>query len=199
VRKTHFTARYSATGFTLVELVVALGVMVVLGIMSYRALGVLIVTRDQVASEQLRWRMMTGFVQRLDLDLQQMAISVPGALEFDPVQASLRIVRFAKAAQGDDVKTVYYRFRGAYIERFEQRGFGPHSAATETGADALEQLLPEVASVEWHWPVVPVVPAQPIAWQLPPTGVNLIAPSAIKLTLRLGDPGVEVVRIFALR
>jgi len=191
--------RPADTGFTLVELVVAIGVMVVLSIMSYRALGVLIATRDHAAREQLRWRMLTGFVQRLDLDLQQLAIGVPGALEFDPVQASLRIVRFAKSPQGDDVKTVYYRWQSGTIERFERRGFGPRSPSLVSGSDEVEQLLPDVGNVEWRWPAVPVAQASLIAWQLPPVNQNLLAPPAIKLTLRLGNPGMDVVRIFALK
>ena len=70
-------------GFTLIELIVALGIFMVLGVLSYRALASIIDSRDRVAAAQQRWSSVTRFMQRREIDLQQIPANVPVSLTYD--------------------------------------------------------------------------------------------------------------------
>lgn len=59
-------------GFTLIELLVALTVVAVLGILSFRAIASATQVRDRLNDGQSRWREISRFVQRVDVDLPQM-------------------------------------------------------------------------------------------------------------------------------
>jgi general secretion pathway protein J len=59
-------------GFTLIELMVALAVVSVLGILSFRAIASATQMRDRLNEEQSRWREISRFVRRVEVDLPQM-------------------------------------------------------------------------------------------------------------------------------
>ncbi|MGB9355725.1 MAG: hypothetical protein WCB21_09305, partial [Azonexus sp.] len=67
----------------MIELMIALGIFMVLGMLSYRSLGSIIDSRDRVGVEQQRWLAITRFMQRLELDLQQVPLNLPDALVYD--------------------------------------------------------------------------------------------------------------------
>ncbi|HEY8585161.1 MAG TPA: type II secretion system minor pseudopilin GspJ [Rhodanobacter sp.] len=59
-----------AAGFTLIELLSALLVLALLALMSYRGLGVVLQTRDQVRVESSRWLHAEAFLARLERDVR---------------------------------------------------------------------------------------------------------------------------------
>lgn len=183
-------------GFTLIELVVALGIMVVLGLMSYRVLSTLVDTRERTVQAQDRWQDVVRVVQRLEIDLQQTALAVPGALRFDPVTQTLRVIRLVPTRVGDDLRTVYYRFRDGALEREERRGDGDDTVRDAAAAD---RLLASVAEFELAWPASQQPTGGAMAWQATPPESNAPLPAAIRLRLKLVESPHYLVRVFALK
>ena len=58
-------------GFTLVELLVALLILVLLSMAGYRGLNAVLQARDQVAAETRKWQHLAFFFSRLDQDIAQ--------------------------------------------------------------------------------------------------------------------------------
>jgi len=69
---------YAEVGLTLIEMLVALAVFAVLGVMGYRATATAMETRQRVAVELQRWRDIANFVQIVESDLTQF-VERPGA------------------------------------------------------------------------------------------------------------------------
>lgn len=63
--------RYACCGLTLIEMLVALAVFAVLGIMGYRAAAMAMESRQRVAAELQRWRDIANLMQILETDLTQ--------------------------------------------------------------------------------------------------------------------------------
>lgn len=186
-------------GFTLIELMVALGIFMVLGLMSYRVLSSIIETRDRAGAEQARWQAVTRFVQRLELDLQPLALALPGAVSYDVAQRTLRVTRLSPNATGDDLKTVFYRWQDGQVEREERPGAGPAALARPRDESSVDVLLDRVSELEWSWPANEQPAGQAMAWQGPPADTSSPNPVAVRLRLRTGEAPADIVRVFALR
>ncbi|MBI4997757.1 MAG: type II secretion system minor pseudopilin GspJ [Rhodocyclales bacterium] len=63
--------RNAESGLTLIEMLVALAVFALLGVMGYRAAATAMDTRQRVAAELQRWRDIANFVQIIESDLTQ--------------------------------------------------------------------------------------------------------------------------------
>ena len=61
--------RYHPHGFTLIELLVALAIFAILSLISYRTLGTLFQTREQLNIQSAKWRDAALFFSRVDNDL----------------------------------------------------------------------------------------------------------------------------------
>ncbi|RTL50111.1 MAG: prepilin-type N-terminal cleavage/methylation domain-containing protein [Rhodocyclaceae bacterium] len=59
------------TGLTLIELLVALAIFAVLGVMGYRAVAVATTSRERVSAEFQRWQDASRFLQAVENDLTQ--------------------------------------------------------------------------------------------------------------------------------
>lgn len=70
----------SNTGLTLIEMMVALAIFSVLGVLSFRAVDAATVSRDRLSSESRRWQEITRFLQLTETQLLQIVgrPSVPG-------------------------------------------------------------------------------------------------------------------------
>lgn len=68
---------YAECGLTLIEMLVALAVFAVLGVMGYRATATAMESRQRVAAELQRWRDIANFVQIIESDLTQI-VERPG-------------------------------------------------------------------------------------------------------------------------
>jgi type II secretory pathway component PulJ len=178
---------------------IALGIFMVLGMLSYRSLGSIIDSRDRVGVEQQRWLAITRFMQRLELDLQQIPLNLPDALVYDANNQTLRLIRLAPNGLGDEARTVRYRWRGGRIERDERRIIAPPLLKDVTELSEAEVVLESALGVEWFWPASRQGSGAGIEWQVPPVAAGASPPDAIGLRIRLaGLPG-EVFRVLALR
>jgi general secretion pathway protein J len=61
-------------GFTLIELLVALAIFAILSLLSYRTLGSLFETREQLNIESAKWRDAALFFSRVENDLAMAAV-----------------------------------------------------------------------------------------------------------------------------
>ena len=64
------SAGYSTRGFTLIELLIALLILSVLALMSYRGLGAVLDAREHVTREADQWRRVAAFVDRFERDVK---------------------------------------------------------------------------------------------------------------------------------
>ena len=109
-------------GFTLIELVTALAVMSLLGVMAYRGLDTVLVTRAHVAAESVKWRRLSAFFERFERDVQR-AIERPArsAAGERPAMSGARLaggaarLEFSRAALSHDApaQRVGYAYDGA--------------------------------------------------------------------------------------
>jgi general secretion pathway protein J len=70
---------YAERGLTLIEMLVALAVFAVLGVMGYRASATAMESQQRVAAELQRWRDIANFVQVIESDLTQF-VERPGSV-----------------------------------------------------------------------------------------------------------------------
>jgi general secretion pathway protein J len=186
-------------GFTLIELMVALGIFMVLGILSYRALSSIIESRDRVGVEQRRWQTVTRFMQRLELDLQQLPLGLPGALTYDPGARTLRLVRLISGPAGDEVRTIRYRWREGVVERDERKMRVAESVADGDQLVAPDVVLDSALEVEWRWSEAQPKSGAAMIWQTPPLTRGDLPPAAIQLRLKLTGVAGDLIRVVALR
>lgn len=189
--------RHRALGLTLIELVIALALFAILGTLTWHATAQMIDTSTRVSSEIGRWQDIARAMQRIEMELQQIAAPAlpPGtaaspALELlrntDDGHNELRLL--ALGANGEGAHRIGLRFTGARLDWL----IWPDRNARGV-ADAY-LLLDRVRAVRWHfisngerhdrWPVA----GRP--------GDAL--PVAIELELDTTDDGT-FTRLFALR
>lgn len=186
-------------GFTLIELMVALGIFMVLGILSYRALSSIIESRDRVGVEQRRWQSITRFMQRLELDLQQVPSRLPGALTYDPSARTLRLVRLVSGPAGDEVRTIRYRWRDGVVERDERKLLVAESATDGDQLVEPDVVLASALEIEWRWSDAKPKSGAAMIWQPPPLTRGELPPAAIQLRLKLAGVAGDLFRVVALR
>lgn len=173
-------------GFTLVELLCALLILSLLAVMSFRGLGTVLDTRDQVAHETEKWQRVAAFLARFQHDLQ---LSAPR-----PVRAGSAHFEFGRFAAADGVdapRRVAYRLN----ERRELElalWAGLEAAPGEEPARYV--LLEQVLRFELQY--LDAALAWVGAW--PATGRDAPLPRAVRMRLALAT-GEELVRVFALQ
>lgn len=191
--------RSHARGFTLIELMTALVILALLGLMSYRGLSAVLDSREHVARETAKWRALAAFFNRLENDLQRAAPRpVRGA------SADSAALRGARSASGDSIELTRF---GAH-----DGGEAPRRIAyTKNAAHEIEL---------WLWPGLDAAPlSQPqrypvlsgvtrlefdylgadLAWLdgWPSPGSARLLPAAVRVRVVLAS-GEELVRVFAL-
>lgn len=173
-------------GFTLIELLCALLILSLLAVMSFRGLGAVLETRDQVAQETGKWQRVASFLARLQGDLQ---LSAPRPLRAGP--AELEFGRFAAAEGVDAPRRVAYRLNGR--REIEMRQW-PGLDALPGEQPARYAVLSGVERFELQY--LGAGPAWLDAWSAAEGGAPL--PRAVRLRLGLAS-GEELVRVFSLR
>lgn len=182
-------------GLTLVELLLALSLSAGLGLLSYRALALLVDSREQVARANQRWRDIALFFNRLEVDLLQCVPrevspgdrrNRPGLMARDG--EALVMTRFRGDRSG--VERVTYRLVNQTLFLAEE----DELAAPGVPAAAGDPLLAGVRGwrVEFLGQALPWVPE----WPVEPGSSAL--PRAVRLTLDVDGAGT-LSRVFALR
>ncbi|MDO9600441.1 MAG: type II secretion system protein GspJ [Azoarcus sp.] len=184
-------ARQQAQGLTLVELLVALTVFAVLGVLSYRAVGQMSLLETHVGERQQRWRDLERSAHRIETDLLQLAGTSTG-------QPSLRLVPLPRGGSElqlqifdgarSRVEQVSLRFSQQQLYRLSQPAAGGGSAGAQ------DLLLDHVGQLRWRF-----LHGGTRIDSWPPPGVDPNAlPAAVELQLDLPDLGT-LTRIVALR
>lgn len=199
-------------GFTLLELLVAVALMAILAVLSWRGLDSVLASREHITRHTDETRAISVLFSQLDEDLRRSwplrhvdALGRrPVAFVRDDVDGPIRIDLLREAPVDSPIRfeRVVYRLRDGLIER----GFGPWRADVdeEPPLQVWQPLLAGVDAIAWRawlsgrndWQDGPALVALP-----PPTGAasadRQFDPGGVELTLlRRGE---RLRRVFALR
>lgn len=186
-------------GFTLIELMAALLILSLLGLMSYRGLSTVLDTREHVKNESKKWRHVAAFLDRFELDVSLAAprpIRTPSgaspAWRGQPRGASgpqVEFSRFASAGNMDTARRLAYQLNEhGQIELWLWPGLD-----VATDAAARYPVLSGVTRFEVQY--LDANLAWTDAW--PIAGTSALIPKAVRLHLVLAS-GEDIVRVFAL-
>ncbi len=189
--------RKAAGGMTLIELLVALALFSVLGMLTWRATAQMIDTQTRVSTEIERWRSIARAVHQIELEILQIAApALPATSTVSPALALLRsadggdseLRLIALGGEGEGARRVGFRFSNARLEWL----IWPDREAL--GKAEIFPLLNHVEAVRWHFIAKDVRSDQ---WPLEGAKGDAL-PTAIELELDLPDAGT-ITRLFALR
>jgi general secretion pathway protein J len=184
-------------GFTLIELMVALLILSLLAMMSFRGLGAVLDARDQVRQETVKWKRVAAFFSRFQRDVQ---LSAPRPVRYasgtapawrGQADGGVEFSRFASAEGLDAARRVAYRLNENHeIELL----LWPGLDLAPDAQPARYVVLSGVSRFEVHYldAALAWVEAWPRSQRDPPL------PRAVRLSITLAS-GEELVRIFALQ
>ena len=193
-------------GLTLIELMVALTIFAILGVLSYRALAEISTSRARLEENFVRWRAIGRTLQRIDTDLLQ-AVSpadqrnTPSQPPTDPPTTSTTpAMILGRAASGggpefqflrlDDtrgVRRVGFRLVDGRLEWLRWSG------RDAIGQPTAEPLLDNVRDLRWRFLQKNI---RLDAW--PPSDRRNALPDAVILEIDLPDTGT-ITRMISLR
>lgn len=187
-------------GLTLIELMVALAIFAVLGVLSYRALAEVSTSRARLEAGFERWRSIGRAMQRIDADLLQVVspagIQLNGLIPTETPPAlilgqqangggsELQLLRLDEAR---GVRRVGYRLVEGRLEWLRWNGRDP------IGEPQVDVLLNQVREVRWRFLLNNT---RLDAW--PGSERRRPLPDAVILEIDLPDTGV-LTRMIALR
>lgn len=112
------TRRRESTGFTLIEVLLALLIMATLAATGYRALTGMIDGEARITAERERWRQLDLFFSRIEYDLGHV---VPrpyrmGASSMPPVYLRNNVIAFTRGIPGEPPQRIGYRHAEGRVE-----------------------------------------------------------------------------------
>lgn len=185
-------------GLTLIELMVALAIFAVLGVLSYRALAEVSTSRTRLEEGFERWRSIGRAMQRIDTDLLQLVAPATSSSPTTSAQASPPLLLTRAAGGGAElqllrldeargVRRVGYRLVDGRLDWLRWSG------RDAFGEPTVEPLLGNVRNVRWRF----LTGGNRVdAW--PPGDRRGTLPDAVILELELPDHGT-LTRFIALR
>jgi general secretion pathway protein J len=197
--------RNRAAGFTLVELLVALGIFALMSGFAYRGLTAMLESRDALQKESRKWRDVALLVGRFERDLgaalPRRSIDASGtplaplssAIETPTTPQGLALTRSGNALQESALSApqrVAWRLQDGRIERLAWAGVDrapreePVATTILAPVDALAFRFLDPKNDEWR-----------PTWGLPGTDEGL--PAAVEMTLTLAS-GERIVRLVDL-
>lgn len=124
--------RDGSSGMTLIELLVALVIFAILGVMGYRATAVAVESRERIAAEMQRWRDIANFLQIVEMDLIQrverpVAGGVagsgnPATFQVQPASESIEFSFLKLDGGGGRPARRGYRFEGGKVSQLRWPG-----------------------------------------------------------------------------
>lgn len=188
-------------GLTLIELMVALAIFAVLGVLSYRGLAEVATSRTHLEAGFERWRAIGRSMQRIDTDLQQVVSPAASASSLPNEGAGLAApgmilgrtasgapeLQFLRLDDARGVRRVGFRLVDGRLEWLRWSG------REALGQPSVDPLLDGVRGVRWRFLLDNV---RTDAW--PPADRRSLLPDAIILELDLADVGT-LTRLIALR
>jgi general secretion pathway protein J len=187
-------------GFTLLEVLTALFILSLLALMSYRALGAVLDTREHVRAETEKWRRVAAFFSRFERDIQ-LAAPRPGREAGRDLAAwngktetsgngVVEFSRFAAAAGTDVARRVAYSLN----DRQEiELWLWPALDVAPSIVPASYPVLAGVMRFELQYL------ASDLKWVAawPASERDLSIPRAVQVRIVIAS-GEEIVRVFAL-
>ena len=187
-------------GLTLIELMVALAIFAILGVLSYRALAEVATSNSRLEENFERWRTISRTLQRIDTDLIQVVAparsseATPGAPQTGAAMILGRAangggpeLQFLRLDDSRGVRRVGYRLVDGRLDWLRW------SSRDAVGEPAVEPLLANVRGLRWRF----LLNNNRIdAW--PPGNNAVVLPDAIILELDLPDVGT-LTRMISLR
>ncbi|MCL2656459.1 MAG: type II secretion system minor pseudopilin GspJ [Betaproteobacteria bacterium] len=190
-------AQRRQTGLTLIELMIAIAIFAVLGVISYRAVSSMGDSRERVDVALNRWRTIDRVMQLIENDLTQLA----PRWQYDNAPLAAPPITLVKGEERDELQLV--RLDGAQgglqrrIYRVENNRLmlvrmpaSNVSNAQQSG----EALLDQVKTLRWRF--VNAAGQEFDTW--PPPDTQDRFPAGVRIELELADAGL-VKRVFALR
>ena len=188
-------------GFTLIELLIALLILSVMALMSYRGLGAVLDAREHVSQETEKWRRVAAFVSRFERDIKLAAprpvrttSEILPAWSGNPNLSAGPLLEFSRFASAEDLERS--RRIGYHLNERQEIELWVWSAL-----DIAPGALPE------RYPVLPAVAdfvlqyfSTSQAWgdKWPPAAADTSIPLAVRLRIVLMS-GEEISRVFGLR
>ncbi|GAA5180230.1 GspJ family T2SS minor pseudopilin variant XcpW [Niveibacterium umoris] len=181
-------------GLTLIEVMVAIAIFAVLGVLSYRAVSSMIATRDRMEAEYARWRQIARVMQLIENDLTQLAPrpqsgTTQGAATLSLMRGGqleqLTLLRHDGSNGGVEQHIWHIEDQTLLLTR--QR-----ISSDTPGSD--DAMLQQVKSLNWRF--VTRNGQEVDAW---PQNANMAneLPAAIRMQLELADVG-KISRVFAV-
>jgi len=188
-------------GLTLIELMVALAIFAVLGVLSYRGLAEVATSRTHLEAGFERWRSIGRSMQRIDTDLQQIVSPAASATGLPSEGAALAApgmilgrtasggpeLQFLRLDDARGVRRVGFRLVDGRLEWLRWSG------REALGQPSVEPLLDGVRGMRWRFLLDKV---RTDAW--PPADRRALLPDAVILEIDLADVGT-LTRLIALR
>lgn len=188
-------------GLTLIELMVALSIFAILGVLSYRALAEVSTSRARLEEGFVRWRAIGRTVQRIDTDLLQVATpnrqTSTGQPSSDTATPAMILTRAANGGgpefqflRLDDtrgVRRVGFRLVDGRLDWLRWSGRDP------IGEPTVEPLLDNIRDLRWRFLQKNI---RVDAW--PPADQRNALPDAVILEIDLPDAGT-LTRLISLR
>lgn len=184
-------------GVTLIELMIALGILAVLGIMSYRAVSAATARESQLTTEFQHWRDLARFFQMAEADLLQAVgrpidAGVPQPISITPASdtspSAMTVVRL-DGSNGTIQRRAYLHDRGRVIL---QRWMD----ATTGSASSQDVILENVASLRFL--AIGSDGSRSDRWPVTGNAVATETPVAIEIELEFVDVGT-LRRLYAVR
>ncbi|MBT9496915.1 MAG: type II secretion system minor pseudopilin GspJ [Zoogloea sp.] len=187
-------------GLTLIELMVALTIFAILGVLSYRALAEISPSRARLEENFVRWRAIGRTLQRIDTDLLQAVSPADQRTTDTPTTNTAPAMILGRAASGggpefqflrlDDtrgVRRVGFRLVDGHLEWLRWSG------RDAIGQPTAEPLLDNVRDLRWRFLQKNI---RLDAW--PPSDRRNALPDAVILEIDLPDTGT-ITRMISLR
>ena len=207
--------RARAAGFTLLEVLVAVGIFALFSAMAYGSLLRILDTRDRLETERDFWRTLSLSLMRIEDDLAQArprAVRSPDGFTVLPAfhgqavdsralgEPSLEFTRGGQVVLGDgarsDMQRVGYQLREGTLSRLVWPALDQPVVSEPRAAPLLEHV--EELRVRFYAQPGGWVNAWPASSQTGAQPANDKLPLAVELTLKIEGRG-EIVRVFQVK
>jgi general secretion pathway protein J len=190
--------RDACYGLTLIEMLIALAVFAVLGIMGYRAAAIAMESRQRVSVELQRWRDIANVIQVLETDLTQY-VERPGTaggavpsidkLKLAQTDGTVELSFLKLDGGGGSVRRRGYRLAGGQL--FQLRWPGTDGASIPQSYPVLEGVK------RMRWAIIGADRQRYTSWP-DAKAAQQTTPAALDFELELTDVG-SIRRLFVLR